>query len=80
MVTVIVGKSHDGKKSKIVSLSDAIGTTNEFEFEAGRRDNIKPGEPKWANYIKGCIANFVCELFVILINLSKKTRTICLIL
>ncbi|XP_020291037.1 galactokinase-like isoform X2 [Pseudomyrmex gracilis] len=63
MVTVIVGKkSHNGKKSKIVSLSDAIGTTNEFEFEAGRRDSIKPGEPKWANYIKGCVANFVCDV------------------
>lgn len=78
MVTVIVGKkSHNGKKSKIVSLSDAIGTTNEFEFEAGRRDSIKPGEPKWANYIKGCVANFVCKLFVILINYCQKARTIC---
>ncbi|XP_070172379.1 galactokinase isoform X2 [Polyergus mexicanus] len=62
MVTVIVGKSHDGQKSKIISLSDVVDATNEFEFEAGKRADIKPGEPKWANYIKGCIANFICDV------------------
>lgn len=63
MVTMIVGKSHNGRKSKIISASDIVGATNEFEFEAGKRADIKPGEPKWANYIKGCIANFICKLF-----------------
>lgn len=62
MVTVIVGKSHPGKKTRIFSLSDVVGTVNEFEFEAGCRTDIKPGEPKWANYIKGCIANFICDV------------------
>lgn len=61
MVTVIAGKPHDGRRSRIVSLSDAAGATNECEFEAGGRANVKPGEPKWANYMKGCIANFICE-------------------
>ncbi|EGI66554.1 PREDICTED: galactokinase-like isoform X1 [Acromyrmex echinatior] len=62
MVTVIVGKSHNGKKTRILSLSDVVGNINEFEFEAGSRADIKPGEPKWANYIKGCIANFICDV------------------
>ncbi|EZA56469.1 hypothetical protein DMN91_010242 [Ooceraea biroi] len=62
MVTVIAGKSHSGRKITIISSSDAIGGTNEFEFEAGSRADIKPGEPKWANYIKGCIANFICDV------------------
>ncbi|XP_029172793.1 galactokinase-like [Nylanderia fulva] len=62
MVTVIVGKSHDGRRTKIISSSDVVDTTNEFEFEAGKRADIKPGEPKWANYIKGCIANFICDV------------------
>lgn len=66
MVTVIVGKSHDGKRTRILSLSDVVGATNEFEFEAGSRADIKPGEPKWANYIKGCIANFICKSSAIL--------------
>lgn len=62
MVTMIAGKSHDGRRSKIISSSDVIDVTNKFEFEAGKRTDIKPGEPKWANYIKGCIANFTCDV------------------
>lgn len=62
MVTVMAGKLHDGQKTKIISLSDIVGAISEFEFEAGNRTNIKPGEPKWANYIKGCIANFICDV------------------
>ncbi|GAB1860454.1 galactokinase [Camponotus japonicus] len=62
MITMIAGKSHDGRKSKIISASDIVDATNEFEFEAGKRSDIKPGEPKWANYIKGCIANFICDV------------------
>ncbi|XP_032676899.1 galactokinase-like [Odontomachus brunneus] len=62
MVTVIAGKSHGGQKTKIVSLSDAVGEINEFEFEMSSRADIKPGVPKWANYVKGCIANFICDV------------------
>ncbi|KAH0956018.1 hypothetical protein HN011_009695 [Eciton burchellii] len=62
MVTVITGKSHSGRKITIASSSDAIGDTNEFEFEASNRADIKSGEPKWANYVKGCIANFICDV------------------
>ncbi|XP_025154067.1 galactokinase isoform X2 [Harpegnathos saltator] len=62
MVTVIAGKSHDGQRMKIVSLSDTVGETNEVEFEASSRADLKPGDPKWANYVKGCIANFVCDV------------------
>lgn len=79
MITVIVGKSHNGKKTRILSLSDVVGDINEFEFEAESRADIKPGEPKWANYIKGCIANFICKLFVILIvtrNLFRSSKLI----
>ncbi|XP_014470045.1 PREDICTED: galactokinase-like isoform X2 [Dinoponera quadriceps] len=60
MITVIAGKSHDGQRTRIVSLSGAAGETS--EFAANNRADIKPGEPKWANYIKGCIANFICDV------------------
>lgn len=63
MITAIAGKSHGGRKTRIISLNDVIGAINEFEFEAEDRADIKPGEPKWANYVKGCIANFICKLF-----------------
>ncbi|KAG7189460.1 hypothetical protein KM043_017156 [Ampulex compressa] len=61
MVTVIAGKPNNTNKCKIISLSNSIGPS-QVEFEAGKRELIKPGEPKWANYIKGCIAHFTCDL------------------
>ncbi|KAL0122514.1 hypothetical protein PUN28_007312 [Cardiocondyla obscurior] len=61
MVTLIVGRSHDGDKTRILSLSDVVGDASEFEFEARSRADLKPGEPKWANYVKGCISNFICD-------------------
>lgn len=77
MVTVIAGKSHDGKKTRILSLSDVVGVINEFEFEAESRADIKSGEPKWANYVKGCIANFICKSFatsIIAHNLFRSSK------
>lgn len=68
MVTLIVGKLSNGKKCKIVSLNDIVNSENYTEFEVNFRKNIKPGEPKWANYVKGCVANFICQ-FVYYLNL-----------
>lgn len=62
MVTVIAGKLSNAEKCKIISLDDTVVFENQVEFEVSPRESIEPGEPKWANYIKGCIANFVCEL------------------
>ncbi|XP_014214657.1 galactokinase-like [Copidosoma floridanum] len=59
VVTVIAGRPNDNTKScKIVSLCEAIGTQSTAEFDCSSRETMKPGEPKWANYVKGCIANF----------------------
>lgn len=68
MVTLVVGKLSNGKKCKIVSLNDIVNSENHTEFEVSSRKNIKPGEPKWANYVKGCVANFICQ-FVYYLNL-----------
>ncbi|KAJ8678530.1 hypothetical protein QAD02_014317 [Eretmocerus hayati] len=62
MVTVIVGKPNNAKSCKIISLSSVVGAQSTVEFDVSSRDNLKPGEPKWANYIKGCIANFPHEV------------------
>ena len=62
MVTVVAGKLSGTKRHKIVSLSEAVSSENQVEFEAGPRDGIKPGEPKWANYVKGCLAKFTCDV------------------
>ena len=60
MITLIVGKRSNLEKCNIVSLSEIISSENYVEFEVSSRKNIKPEEPKWANYVKGCVANFIC--------------------
>ncbi|KAK1119002.1 hypothetical protein K0M31_013776 [Melipona bicolor] len=62
MITLIVGKRNNLEKCNIVSLSEVVSSENHFEFEVSSRKNIKPGEPKWANYVKGCVANFICDV------------------
>lgn len=62
MVTIIAGRANDAKKCKIISVSEAIGTESRTEFDIANRQDMKPGEPKWANYMKGCIANFPCDM------------------
>ncbi|XP_024942026.1 galactokinase isoform X3 [Cephus cinctus] len=61
MITVIAGKSNNTTKCKIISLSDAISLERDVEFSTSKED-LKAGEPKWANYVKGCIANFPCTV------------------
>ena len=58
MVTVLAGKPSSSKCCKIISVSESIGTQRVAEFDSSNRETMKPGEPKWANYVKGCIANF----------------------
>ncbi|KOX68891.1 Galactokinase [Melipona quadrifasciata] len=55
MITLIVGKRNNLEKCNIVSLSEVVSSENHVEFEVSSRKNIKPGEPKWANYVKGCL-------------------------
>ncbi|XP_076248306.1 galactokinase [Calliopsis andreniformis] len=62
MVTVIAGGFNNTKKHKIISLSESVISQNCAKFEANTRDDIIPGEPKWANYVKGCVANFISDV------------------
>ncbi|XP_066592830.1 galactokinase-like isoform X2 [Prorops nasuta] len=61
MVTIIVGKPNNTKKCKIISLNNNINS-NCAEFDVSDHTNLSTGEPKWANYIKGCIAFFPSEI------------------
>lgn len=60
MVTVIAAKPNQSRRCVIITLSESIGNISRAEFDINNRDEIKPGEPKWANYVKGPIANFTC--------------------
>lgn len=71
MVTVIAGGYNNTKKHKITSFSETVGFQDSTEFEAGSRDSIKPGQPKWANYVKGCIATFMSEFTTLFIFLKS---------
>ncbi|XP_076289266.1 galactokinase [Lasioglossum baleicum] len=62
MVTVMVGKRNNIDKCKIISINETLGSENWVEFEPSPRKSIKKGEPKWANYVKGCIAYFFCDV------------------
>ncbi|XP_012256438.2 galactokinase-like [Athalia rosae] len=62
MITVIAARPNQSPKCVLITMSDAIGTISRTEFDISNRDALKPGEPKWANYIKGPIANFTCTL------------------
>lgn len=60
MVTVIAGRPDQSTKCTVVSLSDAVDSPSRAEFDV--TELSKPGVPKWANYVKGCIANFSHKL------------------
>ncbi|KAL3274425.1 hypothetical protein HHI36_015813 [Cryptolaemus montrouzieri] len=57
--TVIVGRPITGTKATIISsASEAKSAAESHTFDISK-DAIKPGEPKWANYIKGVLANYM---------------------
>ena len=60
MVTVIAGKANQSSVCKIISFCDTVGTRNCVEFDISNRSALKAGEPTWANYVKGCVAKFLC--------------------
>ncbi|CAD6215644.1 GSCOCG00000456001-RA-CDS [Cotesia congregata] len=62
MVTMIVGKLNGKSTCTIVSTSKSITTISKIEFEVSDRSKVVPGEPKWANYVKGCIAFFPADV------------------
>ncbi|KAL3266738.1 hypothetical protein HHI36_010899 [Cryptolaemus montrouzieri] len=58
LITVIVGKPACGLEATIISIaSEAKGGTTPHKFSISKED-LKPGEPRWANYVKGVVANY----------------------
>lgn len=62
MVTIIAAKPTESFQCSIISMSESLASTSKAEFTIEKRELIKPGEPKWANYMKGVIANFPFEI------------------
>ncbi|KAK9882959.1 hypothetical protein WA026_001177 [Henosepilachna vigintioctopunctata] len=56
--TVIVGKAMCGYESSIISIANEgseDGKPHKFNIS---KEALIPGEPKWANYVKGVLANY----------------------
>ncbi|XP_075224758.1 galactokinase-like [Lycorma delicatula] len=58
LVTIVVGKKNNSDDCRIKTLSENCDKPTLVVFSISERQNLKPGNPKWANYIKGVIANF----------------------
>nr|XP_039258600.1 galactokinase-like [Styela clava] len=60
MTTVVIGnKAAVTDKCTVYTLSDAVGSNRQIIFTTPSIESeLKPGEPKWGNYVKGVVANF----------------------
>lgn len=59
LVTVFVGRKTDGDSIRVLSAADGIDDPTFVEFPVPTADRpLAPGLPKWANYVKGVIANY----------------------
>nr|CAD7446880.1 unnamed protein product [Timema bartmani] len=62
MVTVVVGKKNGSDICRVVTTCEAADAPLKAEFFAPSKDPPKPGTPKWANYVKGVLANFKAKV------------------
>lgn len=59
LVSVFVGRENGTSQCRVVSLADGIDSPNYVEFPAPSGGTpLEPGSPKWANYVKGVVANY----------------------
>lgn len=58
-MTVIVGEKTENSTCRVLTTSDSVDDPKYVEFAVPRAGNqLKPGLPKWANYVKGVVACF----------------------
>ncbi|KAF5288301.1 hypothetical protein FQR65_LT12033 [Abscondita terminalis] len=65
LVTVIVGKKISGYESVIVTTKNDVDSPKKAVIDMPDKRALisycKPGKPKWANYVKGVIVNYIGE-------------------
>lgn len=82
-MTVIVGNVNNSDVCKIFTITEEADAPNFVEFDIPAKTPLTPGTPKWANYVKGTVANFkglfqfisqylkfVCTCFWYIVNIS----------
>ena len=59
-VTVLVGKRSEGNMCRILTLAESVDDPKFVEFPVPSAETpLTPGSPKWANYVKGVVANYI---------------------
>ncbi|KAF7249043.1 Galactokinase [Varanus komodoensis] len=59
MGTVMVGSPREDGLISIVTTAEEVGEPQSVQFQAPREGgDLKPGEPRWANYVKGVIQHY----------------------
>uniref|UniRef100_A0A8C5PUJ8 Galactokinase n=1 Tax=Leptobrachium leishanense TaxID=445787 RepID=A0A8C5PUJ8_9ANUR len=59
LFTAVVGTPRDDGRISIVTVAEGADEPHRIEFAAPREEaHLKPGSPKWANYVKGVIQHY----------------------
>ncbi|XP_022313681.1 galactokinase-like [Crassostrea virginica] len=59
-VTVLVGKRSEGNMCRVLTLAESVDDPKFVEFPVPSAESpLTPGSPKWANYVKGVVANYI---------------------
>ena len=59
MVTVMVGRKSDTGTCRLLTTADDVTGEKYVEFPVPTKDSLlQPGEPFWANYVKGVVAHY----------------------
>lgn len=71
-VTVFVGKRTDSGLCRVLTTAEGTDEPKYTEFPTPTKDApLTPGQPKWANYVKGVVANFkgnVCSFDAVIVS------------
>lgn len=62
LVTILVGRKVEGDNCKVLTLAEGADEPKYTEFARPAAASLSPGAPKWANYVKGVVANFPGEV------------------
>jgi len=58
-VTVLVGRATETGVCRVVTMAEHVDEPRSVEFQLPKsEEDLKPGQPLWANYVKGVIAFF----------------------
>jgi galactokinase len=59
MVTVVVGgRKYEGSECSVITLCDSCDLPKKVEFNCDQLQPDMEKRPKWAEYVKGVVANF----------------------